>query len=281
MAKILNDKYYTPQHIVSRCIDTIIETIGLDKITEVIEPSAGNGAFMHDERLHVDYAYDILPEAEDIIHADYLEIAKTLQYKPGMLVLGNPPFGYAGNLYNQFYKASVKIADYVAFILPNSQLNSNIRLYEFDLIKSIDLGDCEYSDRKIRCCFNIYTRPQSGILNKKPKTKKLKNTIISVVEFRKNVQCRGKKINFQPDFKFCMWGAKAGKQIPISKDYARSLYIKIMNEEYRERFKDFEFELKQEKCGTPSLSLYEAVKQLHDRLNIHYEDEEETIETLF
>lgn len=191
MAKIPNDKYYTPQHIVSRCIDTIIETIGLDKITEVIEPSAGNGAFMHDERLHVDYAYDILPEAEDIIQADYLEIAKTLQYKPGRLILGNPPFGYAGNLYNQFYKASVKIADYVAFILPISQLNSNIRLYEFDLIKSIDLGDCEYSDRKIRCCFNIYTRPQSGILNKMPKTKKLKSIIISIVEFRKNVQCRG------------------------------------------------------------------------------------------
>ena len=276
MAKIPNDKYYTPQHIVSRCIDTIIETIGLDKITEVIEPAAGNGAFMHDERLHVDYAYDISPEAEDIIHADYLEIAKTLQYKPGRLVLGNPPFGYAGNLYNQFYKASVKIADYVAFILPISQLNSNIRLYEFDLIKSIDLGDCEYSGRKIRCCFNIYTRPQSGILNKMPKTKKLKSIII--VESRKNVQCSWLK-NFQPDFKFGMWGASCGKQIPISKRLARCLLIKINNEEYIERFKDFEFELKKGKCGTHAISLHEAVKQIHDRLNIPYE--EETIETLF
>lgn len=277
MAKIQNDKYYTPQHIVSRCIDTIIETIGLDKITEVIEPSAGTGAFMHDERLHVDYAYDIFPEAEDIIHADYLEIVKTLQYKPGRLILGNPPFGYTGILYNQFYKASVKIADYVAFILPISQLNSNRRLYEFDLIKSIDLGDCEYSGRKLRCCFNIYTRPQSGILNKKPKTKKLKGIIISVVEFSKNVQCRGKK--FQPDFKFDMWGAFCGKQIPISKEYAKTLCIKINNEEYRERFKDFEFELKEGKCGTPSFPLHQAVKQIHDRLNIPYE--EETIETLF
>ena len=276
MAKIPNDKYYTPQHIVSRCIDTIIETIGLDKITEVIEPAAGNGAFMHDERLHVDYAYDILPEAEDIIQADYLEIAKTLQYKPGRLILGNPPFGYAGNLYNQFYKASVKIADYVAFILPISQLNSNIRLYEFDLIKSIDLGDCEYSGRKIRCCFNIYTRPQSGILNKMPKTKKLKSIII--VESRKNVQCSWLK-NFQPDFKFGMWGASCGKQIPISKRLARCLLIKINNEEYIERFKDFEFELKKGKCGTHAISLHEAVKQIHDRLNIPYE--EETIETLF
>lgn len=277
MAKIANDKYYTPQHIVSRCIDTIIETICLDKITEVIEPSAGNGAFMHDERIHVDYAYDILPEAEDIIRADYLEIVKTLQYKPGRLVLGNPPFGYSGNLYNQFYKASVKIADYVAFILPISQLNSNRRLYEFDLIKSIDLGDCDYSCRKIRCCFNIYTRPQSGILNKKPKTKKLKDKIISVVEYRNNVQLRGK--NFQPDFQFGMWGAYCGKQIPISKRFARCLLIKINNEEYRERFNDFEFELKKGKCGTPSFSLHEAVKQIHDRLNIPYEDE--TIETLF
>lgn len=280
MAKIQNDKYYTPQHIVSRCIDTIIETIGLDKITEVIEPSAGNGAFMHDERLHVDYAYDILPEAEDIIQADYLEIAKTLQYKPGRLVLGNPPFGYTGNLYNQFYKASVKIADYVAFILPNSQLNSNIRLYEFDLIKSIDLGDCEYSGRKIRCCFNIYTRPKSGILNKKPKPKKLKSIIISVVEYRENVQTMVVK-NFQPDFIFGMWGSACGKQIPISKRMARCLLIKINNEEYIERFKDFEFEIKKGKCGTIAISLHEAVKQIHDRLNIPYEDEDERIKTLF
>lgn len=280
MAKIQNDKYYTPQHIVSRCIDTIIETIGLDKITEVIEPSAGNGAFMHDERLHVDYAYDISPEAEDIIQADYLEIAKTLQYKPGRLVLGNPPFGYSGNLYNQFYKASVKIADYVAFILPNSQLNSNIRLYEFDLIKSIDLGDCEYSGRKIRCCFNIYTRPKSGILNKIPKTKKLKSIIISVVEYRENVQTMVVK-NFQPDFKFGMWGRACGKQIPISKRMARCLLIKINNEEYIERFKDFEFEIKKGKCGTIAISLHEAVKQIHDRLNIPYEDEDERIKTLF
>lgn len=280
MAKIQNDKYYTPQHIVSRCIDTIIETIGLDKITEVIEPSAGNGAFMHDERLHVDYAYDISPEAEDIIQADYLEIAKTLQYKPGRLVLGNPPFGYTGNLYNQFYKASVKIADYVAFILPNSQLNSNIRLYEFDLIKSIDLGDCEYSGRKIRCCFNIYTRPKSGFLNKKPKTKKLKSIIISVVEYRENVQTMVVK-NFQPDFIFGMWGSACGKQIPISKRMARCLLIKINNEEYIERFKDFEFEIKKGKCGTIAISLHEAVKQIHDRLNIPYEDEDERIKTLF
>lgn len=77
-----------------------------------------------------------------------------------------------------------------------------------------------------------------------------------------------------------MWGAACGKQIPISKRLASRLLIKINNEEYRERFKDFEFELKEGKCGTSSFSLHEAVKQIHDRLNIPYE-EEETIETLF
>ena len=76
-----------------------------------------------------------------------------------------------------------------------------------------------------------------------------------------------------------MWGASCGKQIPISKRMAKCLLIKINNEEYIERFKDFEFELKKGGCGTPSISLYDAVKQIHDRLNIPYE--EETIETLF
>ena len=68
----------------------------------------------------------------------------------------------------KFYKKSVELADYTAFILPISQLNNSSTLYEFDLIKSIDLGEQLYTDRKLHCRFNIYKRP--NILNKKPKT---------------------------------------------------------------------------------------------------------------
>ena len=67
-------------------------------------------------------------------------------------------------------KKEKEICDAIAFILPISQLNNSDSLYEFDLIKSIDLGVLEYSGMKVHCCFNIYVRPENG-LNLKPKFK--------------------------------------------------------------------------------------------------------------
>lgn len=43
--KIENDKYYTPIKLANKCIDKVISIIGLEKITDVIEPSCGNGSF--------------------------------------------------------------------------------------------------------------------------------------------------------------------------------------------------------------------------------------------
>ena len=40
--KIENDKYYTPIQIANKCWDKVIETIGKDNITDIIEPSCWN-----------------------------------------------------------------------------------------------------------------------------------------------------------------------------------------------------------------------------------------------
>ena len=45
MAKIENDKYYTPVELSKYCIDKTFEIIGEDNITDIIEPSAGDGSF--------------------------------------------------------------------------------------------------------------------------------------------------------------------------------------------------------------------------------------------
>lgn len=49
--KIQNDKYYTPIELANKCIDTVLEIIGYDNISEVIEPSIGNGSFTHHEKI--------------------------------------------------------------------------------------------------------------------------------------------------------------------------------------------------------------------------------------
>jgi hypothetical protein len=87
-------------------------------------------------------AYDIEPEDDRIKQQDFLEL--NLEYKKGRCVIGNPPFGNRNTLAVKFYKKSIKFADYVSFILPITQLNNNIQMFEFNLIYSEDLGSRDY-----------------------------------------------------------------------------------------------------------------------------------------
>lgn len=70
-------------------------------------------------------------------------------------------------MYAQFYNKACGIGDYIAFILPISQLNNDVKLYKFDLVYSEDLGRIEYSGIKVHCCLNIYRRPSGGGYNKR------------------------------------------------------------------------------------------------------------------
>lgn len=176
MAKIENDKYYTPISLANHCWDKVFEIIGEENISEIIEPSVGNGSFLHHKERLPHFAYDIEPECKNkcngvtnVIKADYLK--QDIKYLYGRLIIGNPPYGRCMNMAQKFFKKSVEIADYIAFILPISQLNNTKSMYEFDLIYSEDLGIQYYTDRDLHCCFNIYVRPKSGELNKKPSTK--------------------------------------------------------------------------------------------------------------
>jgi len=159
------DKFYTPNEIAKKCIDLTFKTF--DNITEVIEPSAGEGAFSL--QIPNCIAYDIVPEHESVKEQDFLKLK--LPYKKGRLIIGNPPFGDRNNLARTFYKHSCKMAEYIGFILPIGLLNNTDSLYELDLIESVDLGILEYSGMKVHCCFNLYRIPQNGKLNSKPNYK--------------------------------------------------------------------------------------------------------------
>jgi hypothetical protein len=100
-------------------------------------------------------------------------------------------------------------------------------MYEFDLVYSEDLGEQWYSDRKLHCCFNIYTRPKSGELNKKPSTK-LKDITI----YRQD--SKGYE-NRDFDIRMCYWGdGSAGKILKDGEHYSAEYKIKVNNDEKRE-----------------------------------------------
>lgn len=182
------------------------------------------------------FAYDINPECDNkfngvtnIIKGDFLQ--QDINYLFGRLVIGNPPYGRCMNLAQKFYKKAAGIGDYIAFILPISQLNNSNFLYEFDLIYSEDLGIRRYSDRDLHCCFNIYRRPENFELNSKP-TNKLKDITI-IRQDNKDYQ------NVDFDLRICYWGdGTAGKILKENEHYSGEYKIKINNEKLKPKIID-------------------------------------------
>lgn len=225
--KLVLDQYYTPKATVNDCVNYLVDTINLEDVKQLVEPSAGTGVFVDVlKTLNIDVlAFDIEPKRSDIECQDFLE--SNLAYKKGRCFVGNPPFGERLNLATKFYKKCTTLGDYIAFILPISQLNNNQTLYEFDLIQSIDLGKVLFSNRKeVHCCFNIYQRPQ-GELNPKPKTKLKDVTII-----RQDKQGYDK---LPYDLRMCYWGnGSAGKILTDPNEHYSGEYkIQIHNSELK------------------------------------------------
>lgn len=225
MAKINLDKYYTPNDIVEECLKITKEIMLKDGVipSRVIEPSAGNGAFS--KKIKNCLAYDIEPEDESIIKADFLTL--DLKYEPHTLIIGNPPFGDRFNLGIKFFKKSVEISDYIGFILPISQLDNSRVLYEFDLVLSKDLGLRNYSGRKIHCCFNLYRRPLNNVLNAKPLSKLVNVKIIR--QDSKNYD------NEWFDIRMCYWGNGSGGKILKDNEKCSGEYKIQITPKFKER----------------------------------------------
>jgi len=213
--KIELDKYYTSEETAIKCINILFEKVEKESISEYIEPSAGNGSFS----LNINgcIGYDIEPEHSSIIEQDFLEL--DMKYKKGRCFVGNPPFGSRMNLAQKFFKKCINYGDFVAFILPISQLQNTNSLFEFDLIYSKDLGKISYSNRKIHCCFNVFKRPKNGL------NKRLSNKIDGIEIVRQDSK---KFANFEHDIRMCYWGdGSAGKILSDDESYSAEYKIKI------------------------------------------------------
>lgn len=225
MAKIALDKYYTPADLAEYCVKKTKEVIGEENITEWLEPSAGAGVFL--PYLGNNYlAFDIEPKAENIEQKNYLEL--DLPYFKGRCVIGNPPYGKGNYTSVKFFKKAILQGDYVAFILPISQLNNNMYMYEFDMVYSEDLGKREYSGRPVHCVLNIYKRNPNGH-NKKP------NYDLKDVELRgvATGKSRNDKVPEKYDFSICGFG-RIGKVAEHEGQYCQQIYVTINNDKYKD-----------------------------------------------
>lgn len=162
---ILYDKYYTKPDVAKLCVSHIDD---LDTYDNIIEPSAGNGAFLG--YLPKYEAYDIFPEHRSIIRQDFLLLDKN--YNGKTLFIGNPPFGRRGNLAKEFIRKCISLnAHTIAFILPETfkkKTNQGYNIFpkDFKLKSIIDLPKNSFfnvnDDYDIPCTFFIWTK---GVCN--------------------------------------------------------------------------------------------------------------------
>lgn len=161
------DKFYTNSSSVLACIAILNQHINIDYGNDlIIEPSAGNGAFIPPLKLlsmHHQF-YDIEPEHPEIIRQDFL----VLPLPPTIHkihVIGNPPFGRQSSMAIQFIKKSCEFADTVAFILPKSFKKDSLRKTfppHFHLMSETDMPTNSFSvngsDYDVPCVFQIWVK---------------------------------------------------------------------------------------------------------------------------
>lgn len=217
------DKYYTKPEVVLLCQQLVSEHLRIEKSDMIIEPSAGNGAFIKAIQKLCDnwQFYDIQPENDQIIAQNFLELQ--IKSDKAIHIIGNPPFGRQASTAKKFIKKCCEFATSISFILPKSFKKESMRkafaldfhlLCEKDLPNSAFLVDGVAHD--VPCVFQIWKR-QDNL-----------REIIALVEPKgfKFV----KKTN-HPDVSFRRVGVNAGKlAISVkSKSDQSHYFIKFTN----------------------------------------------------
>jgi hypothetical protein len=152
------DKFYTVPETVRLCM----EKIQIERNSLIIEPSAGNGAFIEAiKSITTNHRfYDIEPEHTDIIKQDFL----TTVLEPECHVVGNPPFGRQSSTAIKFIKhcCSFKVKS-INFILPKSFKKESMKKYfdqYYHLEYEMDLPDNSFKVGEnivnVPCIFQIW-----------------------------------------------------------------------------------------------------------------------------
>lgn len=223
------DKYYTTRETVNICIEHIKKFVIMDDNDLIVEPSAGDGAFIEGIKslAYNRLFYDIEPENEEIVKQDFLSLdiyATGLnEFQHKIHIVGNPPFGRQSSLAIKFIKKSCEFADSVSFILPKSfkkdSLIKKVPL-NFHRVAEIDLPDNSFivndAPHNVPCIFQIWTK------------KAYNRDVIEQVE---PINFHFVKKTENPDISFRRVGVNAGSidTVCVNKSIQSHYFIKFTN----------------------------------------------------
>lgn len=251
------DKYYTKSNIVEQCIDIIKQYININKNDIIIEPSAGNGAFINKIKELSDtyYFYDIEPDNIEIIKKNFLTLDINSNKK--IHIIGNPPFGRQSSIAIKFIKKCCSFASTISFILPKSFKKDSMKkhfLKNYHLVYEIDLQDNSFLVNNIEynvpCIFQIW---------------EYRNEERDIPELLEPNNFKFVNQDDSPSISFRRVGVNAGT---ISKDIDKSIqshyFIKFNKDvdEILDKLKDIKF-TDNNTVGPKSISKQELIKEFN------------------
>jgi len=162
------DQFYTDRSVAKQCIDSILSKISDACECVWIEPSAGNGSFLHQVPPHIEsFGLDLDPRAPGITRCDFLTWPPPV-FQKKVVVFGNPPFGRQSSLAKSFIRKSCTFADIIAFILPRSFVKpsmSNAFDSRFHCIHSEELKENAFvintTVYDVPCVFQIWKKERT------------------------------------------------------------------------------------------------------------------------
>ena len=263
------DKYYTSSAVVDRCIELFKKNISIKEDDLIIEPSAGNGAFISSiETFGCDSIFmDIEPENSQVIKQDYLDdnlnkVINELKIKEveSVHVIVNPPLGRQSCLAIRFIKKSCEYCDTVSFILPRSFKKESMKKYfplnfhcliEEDIIENGFIVNGLNHD--VPCVFQIWIKKMN---ERKLEKKLLPNGYIFV-----------KKTEL-PDISFRRVGVNAGNISKYTDDKnVQSHYFirfnKKLDDDMFKKILDLKYESRNDTVGPCSISKQELIREFN------------------
>lgn len=117
------DQFNTRQEVAKYCWNSLQAYLKKDNVIlnnyNIIEPSAGTGAFYDLLPAKKRIGIDIEKFRQDYIQQDFLTWEPKWEDEP-CIAVGNPPFGYRGWLALAFMNRAAEFCDYIGFIVPMS-----------------------------------------------------------------------------------------------------------------------------------------------------------------
>ena len=261
------DKFYTSPNIVSLCLHYISKELNIDKVQDlIIEPSAGNGAFVNGIKnmCQNHLFYDIQPGNDQIAKQDYLNLPidnTIISDFHKIHIIGNPPFGKQSSLAIKFIKKSAKYCDSISFILPKSFKKNSMQQHfprNFHLIFQADIPENAFIVNNIQhnvpCVFQIWVKRNSS---RKVPEKLVPNNNYSFVKKDEN-----------PDISFRRVGIYAGHfSRDIENKSAQSHYFikskNIISDQLLDKLNSISYHHVEDTIGAKSISKQELIKELN------------------